>query len=99
MGFKSICNSTNFIKLNLKILSTNPDVLDLMNDPCIMDLPIAYKPTFSNMDLDFEDIHFKDDLEDNAFQFNSLKILFGENLDVKWIESIKINSSAENYWA
>lgn len=69
-----------------------------MNDPSNMDLPIAHNPTFLNMDLAFEDIHFKDVLIKESFNSIPWIIFFGENLDVKFIESIKIDFLVENLW-
>lgn len=52
--YKSICNSANFIKPNLRILSCNPTSIDFLHDPCILDLPLFKKPTFLNMSVDLE---------------------------------------------
>lgn len=96
--YKSICNSANVLKPNLNLLSCNPTKVDFWQNPCIFDLPISQKPTFLNMTLDSEDIHFFDLLNSNGFCSNTLETMFGCTLDWEGIGRIKINSEDSNLW-
>lgn len=46
-----------------------------------MDISIAYKPTYINMDLMLDDITFAELLVNNALNSHSLENLLGTNLD------------------
>lgn len=50
------------------------------------------------MDLPIEDIHLIDLLEDTSFHLSPLKRLFGENMDLDWINCIKIDASNDCHW-
>ncbi|XP_039128912.1 uncharacterized protein LOC120265056 [Dioscorea cayenensis subsp. rotundata] len=96
--YKSICNSANFIKPNLRILSCNPTSVDFLHDPCLLDLPFSKKPTFLNMSADLEDLHFSDLCTTSALCFASVGNLLGHYLNWDLIGKITISRDSPNRW-
>lgn len=75
--YKLIFNSFDFLKPYLKLISCNSSKVDLWNDPCILDLPISKKPTFLNMSIHFEDVHFSNFINSNGMCLESLENFLG----------------------
>lgn len=69
-----------------------------MCDPCILDIPVIHKPTYLNMDLDFEDLQFNDFIANDGFNMPALENVFPNNLNEDWLKNIKIDHSNGNLW-
>lgn len=95
--YKSICKTTEIIKPNLLISTCNPNSLNLWDDPCLMDLPIRWKPTYINMDLNWDNITFDDFVYSDQLDYNALVHAFGNNLDWGWLHKFNVNAS-HNLW-
>lgn len=96
--YKPILNSADFLKANFKILVCNPLNLNLFMDPCIMDMPIMFKPTYLNMNYSLLDLPFTEIISNNSFNLDILENFFGKNLEWDWISKIRIDFSADNVW-
>lgn len=55
--------------------------MSFLHDPWFIDLPIAFKPIFLNMDLDFDNLHLENCIQNGHWCHNELVILFGHNFD------------------
>lgn len=56
----------------------NPDQTDFFNDPWLFDNPLAFKPTYLNMNIQVENIIVNDCIKWDALDINSCKIMFGD---------------------
>ena len=59
-----------------------------LKDPWLFDIPLAFKPTFINIDLDFENFKIVDFLIDNRVNCEELSNCFSGQLD--WDEVSKL---------
>lgn len=97
--YKSICNTTNFIRFNINLLSCNPLKVDIWFDPYFFYLPLAKKPTFINMLLEkLEELSFIEIINSNGFYKVTLKNMFGNSLDWNQIEKVNLNEEGNNLW-
>lgn len=90
--YKSICSTIEVSKSNFKIISCNPFQTDIWKDPCIVDLPIALKPTFLNKDISLDNLNIDDILYQVNFHFNSLNIYWER------ISKIINDPTSQNTW-
>lgn len=59
--------------------SVNPNINYFLWDPWIFNIPVALKPTFINMDMDFEHISISNFILDDHWDFQNMNSLFGDN--------------------
>lgn len=60
-----------------------------------------HKPTFINMDLAHADLYFNNFFVDNGLNSSVLNLVFGNNLNMDWLNSFKIDHSIDYFsiWA
>lgn len=97
--FKSICQPAELLKPHFRIISINPAFVNILNVPCLLDLPILYKSTFINMDAPWDNIHSIDLINGDELNLSFLNVLFSNNINLDWINNIKVDSSTANIWA
>ncbi|XP_039143960.1 uncharacterized protein LOC120281070 [Dioscorea cayenensis subsp. rotundata] len=96
--FKSISRSAQCLKMHLRILRANPNDLDLLRDPCLLDLPILFKPTYLNMDFNFDNLHFSGLFLVDGINTPLFHNIFGHNIDWDWINTIRFDLNSHNHW-
>lgn len=67
-------------------------------DPWCFDIPIALKPTFINMSVDFECIDIFELIHEDAWDLNSLYDLSGNNFDIASSLCSSTDNSSFNHW-
>lgn len=71
----------DLIKSNLWINSVNQESISTLNDPCVFDIPISFKPTFVNMDRLILNPQAANFMENGNQNFNALKELLDPNVN------------------
>lgn len=96
--FRGICLFATVLKPNLWIKTVNPLQTSFMLDPWLFDVPLAFKPTFLNVNVDFLDIRLIDIVTDG--QWNSLYLcdIFGDYLGSSVSNICSIDCGGNNYW-
>lgn len=85
--FRGFCVTANILKPCYWINSLNPGTISLLHDPWCFDIPLAYKPTFINIDLDLNALNISDFINNN-WDYQKLRYLFGninfDIIDILW---------------
>lgn len=74
-------------KVNLWINCANPSTTFVLYHPRMFDVPIAYKPVYLNMNMDFENIQIFDFMANSTWNIHAHEMLFGigwDSLDHSW---------------
>lgn len=96
--FRGLCNSAICIRKFCKIKSVNPTRTSLLWDPWLFDIPIGLKPTYLNMNVDFEQISFTDILDIAQWPSNDINPVIS-NLDFTTImNSVSFDPHNVNHW-
>lgn len=64
--FQQLRNSADQLKPYLCFKECSPDSTNFLLDPWIFEIPLAFKPTFINMDILVEHLNVADILDENA---------------------------------
>lgn len=75
--FKGMCTIANIIKHNLWINCVNPNCTSVLYHPYMFDVPIAMKPVYINMTINFENLQIVDLLNHLSWNVQSLNWLIG----------------------
>lgn len=96
--FRGLCRTTDIIKPNLWINVINPFQISIWQHPWIFEIPLNFKPTFINMELDWDNISFTNFY--NAFGWNIQMFThdFGLNFDSPMISRVKIVQNGSHHW-
>lgn len=71
----------DLIKPYIWINSVNVNTVSFLKDSRCFDTPLYYKPSYLNMDLDLDNIHISEITDNSTWNFESLKIDFGNFLN------------------
>lgn len=63
-----------------------------------MDLPILFKPTYLNMNSDFDSQSFSDFILNGNLDPSLIQNTFGHNLNWEWINNIMFELNSQNLW-
>lgn len=87
-----------FLKLFCWLNSVNPNCASLLYDPWCSEIPLAFNPTFLNINSDFTEIRVSDLIFGNDWNTQSLRYLFGDNAQCfsSFLGSIDFDSG--NHW-
>lgn len=96
--FQGLCHSAIFIKQQCKLNTVNPDKASLLWDPWCFDIPVALKPTYINMNIDFNHITLNDLVLDNQWDNLGVIDIFGGVLDNSNLSLANVDYDYENYW-
>lgn len=70
------------LKPYIWIKSVNPSYTFLLHEPWCGDIPIAYKPTYINMNLDLNLINCGDLCYDSSWDLYRLSLFFGPSAEM-----------------
>ncbi|XP_039138794.1 uncharacterized protein LOC120276131 [Dioscorea cayenensis subsp. rotundata] len=90
--FRGLWYNANIIKPHLWMHHFDVNRTDFMLDPWYFDIPLAFKPTYINMNYDQDSLSMTNLFLDNAWNFNFLLEVFGDNLNFEYL----INDKAIN---
>lgn len=76
--------------------SLNPNTTSFMTDLWYFELPLGFKPTYLNMDLDIYSIIIFELLLDTHWNLNSLHTIFGEHLNFQSLSLGNIDLEGSN---
>lgn len=79
--FRILCKTMDLIKPYIWINSVNVNTVSFLKDSRCFDTPLYYKPSYLNMDLDLDNIHISEITDNSTWNFESLKIDFGNFLN------------------
>ncbi|XP_039118512.1 uncharacterized protein LOC120254484 [Dioscorea cayenensis subsp. rotundata] len=96
--FRGLCHSAKYIKPFCKINAVNPERTSFLWDPWIFDIPVAFKPTYINMDVDLPNVAMSDLVSDNLWDLNSLSLIFGELPNTFNSEFVSVVPDLDNHW-
>lgn len=87
-----------FLKLFCWLNSVNPNCASLLYDPWCSEIPLAFNPTFLNINSDFTEIRVSYLIFGNDWNTQSLRYLFGDNAQCfsSFLGSIDFDSG--NHW-
>lgn len=92
------CRIMEIIKPNLWINVVNPFQISILQDPWLFEIPLNYKPTFINMDIEWDNVFFSDFYNDSGWNCSMLNLAFGKNLDSPAIGMGKIDPNGLHHW-
>lgn len=75
--FRGIYRVADDIKACIWLQSTNPSMVSFLYDPWCFETPLAFKPTFLNMHLDFERVRVVDFIHNNVYDSQKFLAVFG----------------------
>lgn len=96
MVYRGLCKVANEIKTCLWMQSVNPSTVSFLFDPLFSEIPIALKPTFFNMNLDFENFTLDDYIQIGRWCATNIATIFGHNPDSPIFSHGTINPNAPN---
>lgn len=96
--FRGMCKIADDIKAYLWMQSINPHTVSFLHDPCCFEMPIAFKPTFLNMQLDFESFSVTDFIQDNAWDINKFSTIFWSEVNPIVLSHGKIHPLDYSKW-
>lgn len=96
--FRGLFNSAVHIKSQCRLISINPSTTCLLWDPWCFDVPIAFKPTYVNVNAiaDGDFISFSNLIVDDRWNFANLSMMFGSNNVCNAVNSSSIYSASAN---
>lgn len=85
------------LKPNLRLAICNPNLINVWDDPWILDLPLSRKPTYFNMHLiDNFSVNFL--ISDGAFNLHACFVFFGDDLNRVVFNYIVFYTNVKNDW-
>lgn len=96
--YRGLCRNANHIKPFLWMSNINPANTSFPYDPWYFDIPLAFKPTFLNMDMDLKSIQLFNLLLDTHWNIHLLRNLFGLILNEFSISHGNITHDLDNTW-
>lgn len=96
--FRGICRIADDIKANLWTQSINPSMTSFLYDPWCFAIPIAYKPTYLNMHLEFEHLQVADFTHNNNWNTHLFLDVFGVNSCPPILSHGNIIHLEPSYW-
>lgn len=72
----------NKLGYNFKINICNPSLTNIWENPWILDIPLAKKPTFLNMQEPFESLLLGDLTTNGCWNFPAIEAFLGPNFDL-----------------
>lgn len=71
--FRGMYRNAYHIKPLLWMNTINSTLISFLNDPWYFEIPIAYKPTYLNIDIDIDNMQISDLISDNKWNINQLQ--------------------------
>ncbi|XP_039133286.1 uncharacterized protein LOC120270351 [Dioscorea cayenensis subsp. rotundata] len=78
--FKGLCRTASTLKQNLWIKSFNPTQTSFLFDPWLFEIPLAFKPTYLNVNTDLNAYHLSDLIDNGQWNHGFLCLIFGNFL-------------------
>lgn len=75
--YRGMCRNAKHIRPFLWLKTINPSITSFLNDPWYFEIPIAFKPTYFNMEIDFDSIQISNLLVDTHWNIHRLQTIFG----------------------
>ncbi|XP_039135720.1 uncharacterized protein LOC120273142 [Dioscorea cayenensis subsp. rotundata] len=94
---KAISKTMSVIKQNFHLATCNPNLVNVWEDPWLLDLPLNYKPTFINMNV-IDDLAVNSFISENTFNSNACSELFGGSLSRVVLNETNFDIHASNDW-
>lgn len=96
--FWGLCNTASVLKPNLWLRSINTNYTSFLCGPWLFDIPLSFKPTFLNVQVDFEFLTIFELAPNGSWDNHKLKILFGDNLNYLITNLSSIDNEDFNNW-
>lgn len=96
--FKMLWKCVDLFKPNLWINVCNFTLTDFMHDLWVFEPPLAYKPTYIDMDLPIEGLNVADFLNNNTMTLGNLSVFLGGDMDWSRLSKFWFTSVDRNYW-
>lgn len=98
-SFRALCLAAAKIKSNCLIKECNPGKMNFLLDPWLFKIPLAFKPTFINMSLLLDNFSANDCVDLYEGNYDTCRLLFGDNFDWSFLRKGCLNRESKNYWA
>lgn len=96
--FRVLCKSVDILKPHIWINCINPSITSVLHHPWLFEIPIIFKPVFFNMDMDFENLHLDDFIDNSGWNMHTLNLVLGPIWNSPVINHGKITSEEVNHW-
>lgn len=96
--FRSLCKTAESIKSQLRINSVCPPNTSFLCDPWCSEIPLAFKPTFLNMNFNLDQIKMKDLISNGSWDNSLLEKIFGAGFNSHSMKLGMINPTSSNTW-
>ncbi|XP_039134322.1 uncharacterized protein LOC120271710 [Dioscorea cayenensis subsp. rotundata] len=94
---KAISKTMFVLKPNFHLATCNPNLVNVWEDPWILDLPLKYKPTFINMNVT-DTLAVTSFISEGTYNLNACSELFGGNLSRVVLNDSIFDTNASNDW-
>lgn len=85
--FKRLSKTADLLKPYLWINYLNPSVTFVLHHPWMFEIPIAYKPVYLNMDINFEVSQISNFLDNATWNIYALNMFFWNQLGLSYDQS------------
>lgn len=96
--YRGMFRTAKIIRPFLWINQLNPAKTSILNDPWYFELPLAFKPTFLNMEVDYNVLQLADLLVDTHWNIASLHNIFDRNLNDNTLSQSRVTYDQDNQW-
>lgn len=96
--FCGLCRTASIIKPFMCLSSFNLSTSSILLDPWYFEIPIAFKPTYPNMDLDLNSFSFSNLFVSTHWNLQALNHIFGEHLNMSALNHSIIDTQGSNHW-
>ncbi|XP_039113706.1 uncharacterized protein LOC120249264 [Dioscorea cayenensis subsp. rotundata] len=96
--FRGLCRTLIQIKPFLWIKNVNPSDVSFLFDPWLFEIPLAFKPTYLNMDLNLDGFSINDFVVDIHWNLAALQRVFGEQINTEAFRLGSIYASDSSHW-
>lgn len=96
--YRGMVHNALIIRSFLWMNSFNPNMTSFLNDPWYFEIPIAYKPTFLNMDIDYSIFQISELLVNIHWDIDQMHFIFGLHINDNVLGQSSISYNQSNHW-
>lgn len=96
--FRGLCHIDKAINPSIWLNYVNPSNISFLFDPWYFEIPLAFKLTYLNMDLDLNSMQISDLVYDVHRVIHAFQQVFGEHLNNEMLAHGKIDMERTNHW-
>ncbi|XP_039131805.1 uncharacterized protein LOC120268480 [Dioscorea cayenensis subsp. rotundata] len=96
--FRGLWHNADIIKPQLWLHHFYPAATNIMFDSWYFEIPLAFKPTYLNMHVDYDHLNMSDLILDDGWNIPLMSSIFGEFLNFDYLHFNRVCNGANNKW-